>query len=336
MSQPLDRYISDIDSALRSMNSMNFKPPRIFHNGLVRGILAKGGKKEFIKFVRDGDPIDEVVLFRVDPTNKILRRKDGKEGIYDYLIQSENKRKRNRRMGAADPVPIVRIPRKAYLKIHEKALSGRRSDDVFSPLDKYVRSGTLTVGNTTNTSTVVGTLSHLSESNTIIKVLTSKFEHDHEMLLLLEALKNGSVIVEESESDASVGPSRRAKGMFAEDFPPELIISLLEEIDSLWGLSDFKEEFESMKREFIQVSREIEVLEEKVRQGERELEETKGFLGNMQRAQFQADSLATGNEGGGVVGLIESTKQDIAELEERIMSLQRMKEMRGTRDETVT
>lgn len=291
MSQSLNSCLNEITESLESISNRNFKHPGIFHNAVVSGMLTNGGKKEFVKLLRDGEPNEELSLFEVDPKKRTIRRRDGKEGVYDYLTEKESILKRNRRMGIEDPKPIIQIPKEFYLKQHEKVLSSKQ--------DNTTRS-TFMFNDSTN--------NYSNNDNGAFKVLFSKFTDDIQITKLLQALQNGSVFMEDDGHDSDSMPKRR-KTMFVEDFAVDLIIKVLNEIDNLWSLSEFKNEFSTLKQSFSEISEKVNEVEMQIQSQEKELEAATSYS----------------SSSNSIVRLIETNRKEIMEMEEEIRELESKK-----------
>ena len=289
MSQSLNSCLQEITESLGSISNRNFKHPGIFHNAVVGSMLSKGGKKEFVKLLRDGEPNEELSLFQVDTKRRSITRRDKRQGIYDYIVEREAKIKRNRRMGIPDPKPIIQIPKDFYLSQHEKVINSSRNK------------------NGRNSFIFQNTTGELGSTNNAFGVLYNKFKNERMTTKLLEALQNGSVLAQEDDTDHSNHAAiKRRKTMFVEDFPIDLIIKVLDEINNMWSLSEFKDEFNTLKQSASDLSMKIKDIQT-------ELEIQEDEINNM-------DSYAT--PPASISKLIEVNQQEIADLEKEIADLE--------------
>ena len=125
----LDSCINELNQATESISTLYFKPPGIFHNAVVHNIVNKNTeeyKSRLTKLIRDCNPKEELSLFKVDKNKKTIRRKDGRQGVFDYLSERNDKLRRNRYMGLPDEKPIIHVPKDFYLKQHNKELLGEK------------------------------------------------------------------------------------------------------------------------------------------------------------------------------------------------------------------
>lgn len=290
MSQSLNSCLTEISESLDDINNRKFRPSGIFHNAVIHGMLAKGGKKEFVKLLRDGEPNEELSLFKVDREARTIKRRDGKSDIHSYVVDKESRLKRNRRMGLPDPKPVIQIPKDFYLAQHEKAMGGKATAVT---RNSFIHPNSLRDG---------------VQGNSAFSTLFSAFKKDNQTMKLLEALQNGSVLMDEKESGISKqGDSITQKTMFVEDFPINLIISVIDKIESLWSLSDFKQEFHTLKGSSEELLHKIE--------------ETKHLLED-QENDINTPEVSS-KSSNGITKLIATQKREIAELEKEISSLQK-------------
>ncbi|SMN19305.1 similar to Saccharomyces cerevisiae YKR037C SPC34 Essential subunit of the Dam1 complex (aka DASH complex) [Maudiozyma saulgeensis] len=289
MSQSLNSCLQEITESLGSISNRNFKHPGIFHNAVVGSMLSQGGKKEFVKLLRDGEPNEELSLFQVDSQKRSIMRRDKKRGVYDYIVEREAKIKRNRRMGIPDPKPIIQIPKDFYLSQHEKVINSN------------------TNRNGRNSFIFQNTTGNLGSTNNAFGALHNKFKNDKMTAKLLEALQNGSVLAEEDDSEnINHAAIKRRKTMFVEDFPIDLIIKVLDEINNMWSLSEFKEEFNTLKRSASELSMKIKDVQD-------QLEIQEDEISNMDSYTTPSASISK---------LIEVNRQEIADLEKEIKDLE--------------
>lgn len=288
MSQSLNSCLTEISESLEEINNRKFRPSGIFHNAVIHGMLAKGGKKEFVKLLRDGEPNEELSLFKVDRSARTIKRRDGKSGVHSYVVDKESRLKRNRRMGLQDPKPVIQIPKEFYLAQHEKAIQDKST------------------AVTRNSFILPNTLGDTIQGSGAFSTLFAAFKDDTQTTKLLEALQNGSVLVEEDNSASKVQDgSTTHRTMFVEDFPINLIISVIDKIESVWSLSNFKEEFHTLRNSSEELLHKIT--------------ETKQLLED-QENEMNTHDVGT-NSSSRITKLITTHRQEIAELEEEIRRL---------------
>ena len=286
MAQSLNSCLQEITESLGSISNRKFKHSGIFHNAVVGSMLSKGGKREFVKLVRDGEPNEELSLFEVNSRKRTISSRDKKQGVYDYVIEKEERTKRSRRMGFPDPKPVIQIPKDFYLSLHEKVIDGNNNNK-----------------NSRNSFIFQNSTVDMGETNNAFHVLHEKFKNDKKTTKLLEALQNGSVLMDEDDSDNTTHSNmKRRKTMFVEDFPIELIIKILDEIDTMWSLSEFKDEFNSLKQQSEELSNKIDNIQSQLDIQEDEI--------NSKEAQTSPAS--------NINKLIEMNKKEIEDLEREI------------------
>lgn len=290
MSETLDLCLEEINRSIDSISTLYFKPPGIFHNAVVHNKEGHGYSTIITKLIRDCNPKEELSLFKVDKQKGIPTRKDGKEGVLDYLTERDVNLKRNRRVGLPDEKPIIHVPKEFYLKQHDQALAikRRKTNNLYFDVDTGATS--------------------LREDSNVFELLASKFE-DEQITNLLYALENGSVIVHGQEEDEITGSPKqeRRKTMFVEDFPTEAILKVLNEIANQWPLSEYKEGCSQYLENFKNLNSEIETLKKEVQLQENQLHK-----------QLQMNPSASQV----VTRLIEKEQKDIAQLEQEIARLE--------------
>lgn len=231
MSESLDYCLQQIKKSTESISTLYFKPPGIFQNAVVPG-KDKVYSDLIVELIRDGDFIEEVSLYNTDEHGN-LRRKDGKLGIYDHLLEREALLKRNRALGIPDPRPITYIPQEFYLDQNDHAIKKK---------EKTARDFLFDGSN--------------SDDLSIFDVLLKKFSKDEQIKQFLYALQNGSVITGEDLS--------RRKTMFVEDFPIDIILKVFQEIIGQWPLTEYKEKFEKLTSVYEELQSEISELRHEI------------------------------------------------------------------------
>ncbi|CCF55772.1 hypothetical protein KAFR_0A03370 [Kazachstania africana CBS 2517] len=294
MSQSLNSCINEINHAVDSLSGLKFKPPGIFHNAVIHHIVSDKDKR-ITKLLRDGIEREELSLFKIDPKDGILRRRDGKEGVFDHLTERDVRARRNRRLGAIDSHPVIQIPKDFYLKQHDSELSNKRrrtKNNMF-----------LDVDNATSTK--------ISNNTTgAFKLLFSKFKDDEEVTRLLHALQNGSVFIED---DSTPGQSnKRRTTMFVEDFSSSLIFKVLNEIDNLWSLADFKDEYVVLQEAYNELVSQTNMLRSEIKTQENEIEQ-------QTRTKYNISPSAD------VSRLIAKKRREIEEMEAEIKNIEATK-----------
>lgn len=286
MAQSLNSCILEITESLESISNRKFKHSGIFHNAVVGSMLSKGGKREFVKLVRDGEPNEELSLFEVDSRKRTISRRDKKQGVYDHVIEKEARTKRSRRMGFPDSKPVIQIPKDFYLSLHEKVINGHKNNQ-----------------NSRNSFIFQNSNVEIGKMNNAFIALHDKFRNDRKTTKLLEALQNGSVLMDEDDSDnTNQSNIKRRRTMFVEDFPIELIIRVLNEIDTMWSLSEFKDEFSTLKEQAEELAHKIDDVQSQLDIQEDEI--------NNRESQVSPVS--------NITKLIEMNKKEIEDLEREI------------------
>lgn len=291
--QSLNSCLNEIIDAAEALSNQKFKHPGIFHNAIVHHMITKRNKN-FVKLMRDVNEKEELSLFKVDPKDGILKRRDGKEGIFDFLSERDAKVNRNRRIGIQEPKPIIQIPSDFYLEQHTKELSNNRKR----------KSNSLMFDVTNGTSTIIS-----NATTGAFKLLYSKFESEPEIIKLLNALQNGSVFIEDESEDGSDNSKKRRKTMFVEDFSTKYILDVVHEINNLWSLAEFEDEFVELQNEY-------EELMQKIDQIKSDINKQDLLIKNRYASEEEQSSSNS------VIKMIERTKDEIADLEEQIKKLE--------------
>lgn len=283
MSETLDVCLEEITKSIDSINTLYFKPPGIFHNAVVHDGKGNSYSSIITKLIRDCNPREELSLFSVDPSRKIPRRKDGKEGVLDYLAERDINLKRNRRIGLPDEKPVIHVPKEFYLRQHDQALAAKRQKTSALFFDMDTGTGAAAAGDPG-----------------IFELLDAKLK-DPEVTRLLYALRNGSVTFEGNEN----GDHRST--MFVEDFPTDLLLKVLEEVSNQWPLSEYKEAYLQYSRKYNDLDAEIQLMRRELQLQEEQLQA---------QWQFQPSSSH-------VVGrLIEKEHNEVARLEQELAKLE--------------
>lgn len=242
MSESLDYSLEQIEKSINSISTLYFKPPGIFQNSMVYS-----PNKDYVDIIthliRDGNKKDELSLYELDLKGQ-PRRKDGRNGVYDYLIEREVNVKRNRSLGLPEKKPIIHIPKQFYLKQHDEQVNHKKQK--------------------TMSAFFIDT--HISNKiEGVFNFLLNKFQNDNSIKALLYAMQNGSVITmgEEDSKD-----SKRRKTVFVEDFPVNLLLRVLEEVITQWPIDSyitlykrFNSAYEKIKYEIIDLQEEIKAQE---------------------------------------------------------------------------
>lgn len=277
MSETLDLCIEEISRSIDSISTLYFKPPGIFHNAVVQHDEQGGGYSSIItKLIRDCDPKEELSLFKMDKQKHIHTRKDDKKGILDFLVERDAQLRRNRHVGIPDEKPIIQVPKEFYLKQHDEVLAKKRK---------------LAKGYSFDVDSNAG-----SSGSNVYALLLSKFK-DQEVVSLIHALQNGSVLMGEDNE-----PDRR-KTMFVEDFPTEAILQVLREISSQWPLAEYKEAYSQYFNDYNNLNSEVELLKEELK---------------LQEDQLETLAKANSSSSHVVTRLIEKERRDIESLEKEL------------------
>lgn len=236
MSGELDDCLDQIVQSSESISTLYFKPPGIFHNAIVPD--PNTSYADIItRIIRDGDPQEEVSLYKVSKEG-LPKRKDDKMGVFDFLTEHEGNLKRNRRVGSPEQSPVIHVPKEFYLKQHEQEakLSQRH--------DNYTLDGFKTDG--------------------LFQVLLKKFENDAQVRDLLHALQNGTVFT--GEGDENIENRRRT--LFVEDFPVELIFKVIHEIVTNWPVSEHQKTYSDLLQRYKEMDSEIRQLRAQAKEQE--------------------------------------------------------------------
>lgn len=239
MSGDLDDCLDLIAQSSESISTLYFKPPGIFHNAIVPDPNASYADI-ITKIIRDGDPREEISLYKLDKEG-LPKRKDDKMGVFDFLTEYEANLKRNRRIGSVEETPIIHVPKEFYLKQHEQEAKRIRKQEAFI-LDSVKTDG-------------------------VLEVLLKRFESDQQVRDLIYALQNGTVITGEDEG----GASNRRKTLFVEDFPVELIFKVLNEIVTNWPVSEYQKNYSELLQRFNGIDNEIRQLRSQIKDQEAKL-----------------------------------------------------------------
>lgn len=207
MDQSLSGLLDDINKSTESISNQYFKPPGIFHNAIVNH-LTTDSVIDFTKILRDTKD-REASMFKIDKPHHLVKRKDDKEGIFDYLYQRNLRNKRNRNLGIIDTKPIIQIPKRFYLE--QQRLEISNSIEMES-LRKFYNPNSM---------------SQYSQ-------LLSKFNNNNDAQKLLMSLFQGSIMIEDN-------------------IPMDVIINILQEIDSMWSGSEFTEKQNSLINQYNQL-----------------------------------------------------------------------------------
>lgn len=229
MEQSLNLLLDDINKASDGLSSQYFKPPGIFHNAIVKH-LTTNSVMDFTKILRDTKD-SESSMFKIEKNT--VKRKDGKEGIFDFLTEKQLRQRRSRNLGIHDPKPIIQIPRKFYLEQQRLELSN--SVEIESLRGFY-----------TPMNTTTATSQHSQ--------LLARFQANQEATDLLISLFQGSVIIEDN-------------------IPMEVIINILNEINKLWPGAEFSEKQNDLARQYSRLKELKDKLDKDVEQQEAKIME---------------------------------------------------------------
>ena len=89
MDQSLTLLLEDINKSTDGLKTQSFKPPGIFHNAIVKHLTTEN-VIDFTKILRDTKD-RESSMFKINKAAHVVKRKDGKEGIFDYLAERESR-----------------------------------------------------------------------------------------------------------------------------------------------------------------------------------------------------------------------------------------------------
>lgn len=277
--------MQDITKSCESIDSLYFKPPGIFHNAMIHMAKSRTQNDKTIHLTRlIRDLGEDSSLYSVDDLTRLPKRKDGKPGIFDYLISREVQNRRNRSFAVPESGPVVRIPKRFYLK--QQKLDGEDN----SQKRRFN-------GNNTATTSSFWEITN-SKDSMIIQFLKRKLGDDNMISNFIQALEDGSVILENNTS-------HRRETMFVEDFPIEVIMKVLRQLVEQWPLPEYMEVHEKLSNEYQVLSQQIALLKDEVQLHE----------------DFQSDggnlAAATAQD------FIEKEQEEIRKLKERLNSLDR-------------
>ncbi|CCK69253.1 Spc34p KNAG_0C01400 [Huiozyma naganishii CBS 8797] len=170
MDQSLEQCLGDINQSIASLRSQNFKPPGIFHNSLVHHMVSRD-LGDFAKILRDTKD-QEAVMFKLDGKG-VLRRKDGKEGVFDFLAERETKMRKIAPQHERSAKPLIQIPRKFNLEQQKKELADSSKWDGYS-------------------SSLISL-----ETSSLFTQLLQRFADDAEAQKILKSLRTGGFIIED-------------------------------------------------------------------------------------------------------------------------------------------
>lgn len=229
MDQSLNALLDDINKAADGLSAQYFKPPGIFHNAIVKH-LTTDSVIDFTKILRDTKD-RESSMFRID--KGVVKRKDAKEGIFDYLSERESRQRKNRNLRILESVPVIQIPKNFYLEQQRLELSNSVEIDNLRKLYNP---------NTNNT-----TRSQYSQ-------LLSRFSNDENAKRLLISLFQGSVIIEDN-------------------IPMETVINILNEINNLWPGSKSNLTQQEMSKQYLKLQEMKVKLEKQIQKQEAKMME---------------------------------------------------------------
>lgn len=130
MAESLDRCIDDINRAVDSVSTLYFKPPGIFHNAILQGTSDKASlRKDITRLIKDCNHDEAYLLFKVNPDKQSVSRRDGKQGVFDYVNKRDTNMKRNRRLGKPGEKPIIHVPKEVYLNKDRLDLNNQEKED---------------------------------------------------------------------------------------------------------------------------------------------------------------------------------------------------------------
>ncbi|QHS74626.1 Spc34p [Saccharomyces paradoxus] len=251
MAESLDGCIDDINRAVDSMSTLYFKPPGIFHNAILQGASNKANiRKDITRLIKDCNHDEAYLLFKVNPEKQSVSRRDGKEGVFDYVNKRDTDMKRNRRLGKPGEKPIIHVPKEVYLNKDRLDLNNKR------------RRTATTSGGGLNSfifdTDLIGSSVISNSSSGTFKALSAVFKDDPQIQRLLYALENGSVLMEEESNN------QRRKTIFVEDFPTDLILKVMAEVTDLWPLTEFKQDYDQLYHNYEQLSSKLRFIKKEV------------------------------------------------------------------------
>ncbi|KAL6940203.1 hypothetical protein ACO0QE_004099 [Hanseniaspora vineae] len=244
--QRLEQCLDKLDKHNKSISTLYFKPPGIFHNAVT---TINDDSENITNLIRDVHNEEETELYSVDEHQTV--RKDGQRiGIMDYL-STMNPNART----TADPAnnPVITVPMEYYLKQNELMLESANKNN----RNKRRRTGTAALDEIF--------FSRLDENAFVFDILLKKFSNDAQMKSLIMALRDGSVLDEGSfASSGAKGAGHRRRTLFVEDFPSECIFKIFQEIVTNWPLNEYSTKFNSLLDRFNLVSDQANQLKEQI------------------------------------------------------------------------
>ncbi|KAL3228903.1 DASH complex subunit SPC34 [Nakaseomyces bracarensis] len=306
MGESMNTCLDEIKGSLESISSLYFKPPGIFHNAMIRisdDSQSSNSLNDKIKnLIKGCDPKEESTLFQLEKKNHTLRRKDGRQALFQYLEQRDRNLKRNRRLGYPEKVPVIHVPNEFYIREHneELLLDAQRSKRL-----KTMRGSLLNNNDTmnSNTNTLLADLSHKNIG--LMATLSRKFEGNEDIKHLLTALQNGSVILDDLPQ---TDKKNRRKTLFVEDFSMKTILTLLDEVLEMCPTDDYRKgsiEFHDVAKE---LEEEAERLQDEIQKQNEEL-------------VSRSKPSSANSSSSGVQKLIEKERQKIEFLESQLSNL---------------
>ncbi|CAI1553582.1 hypothetical protein SEUBUCD646_0K02550 [Saccharomyces eubayanus] len=251
MAESLDRCIDDINRAVDSVSTLYFKPPGIFHNAILQGTSDKASlRKDITRLIKDCNHDEAYLLFKVNPDKQSVSRRDGKQGVFDYVNKRDTNMKRNRRLGKPGEKPIIHVPKEVYLNKDRLDLNNKRR--------KTGATGGVGLNNFMFDTDLIGSSLISNSSSGTFKALSAVFKDDSQIQRLLYALENGSVLMEEESNN------QRRKTIFVEDFPTDLILKVMAEVTDLWPLTEFKQEYDQLSHNYEQLSSKLGFIKKEV------------------------------------------------------------------------
>ncbi|KAI8382885.1 uncharacterized protein GWK60_L12001 [Nakaseomyces glabratus] len=303
MGESMNSCLEEINGCLDSITSLYFKPPGIFHNAMIR--ISKDGKEthtlndKIKNLIKGCDTKEETTLFQLDPVTKSLRRKDGRQALFDYLDKRDLNMKRNRRLGHKDEKPVIHVPNEFYIREHDEELL---RDSQRTKRFKAAGHGNDVDSNNTNNTTTALITELFNDDVGLMATMRKKFKDNDEIKNLLMALQKGSVILDEKEG---ISTNNRRRTLFVEDFSTESILKLLDAVLEMFPTEEYKKAAEQYHDVFQELNEESEKLLAEIQLQKDEIE---GRL----KIESSKDSTT------GVQKLIEKERQKIAELESQL------------------
>lgn len=252
----MNSCLEEINGCLDSITSLYFKPPGIFHNAMIR--ISKDGKEthtlndKIKNLIKGCDPKEETTLFQLDPVTKSLRRKDGRQALFDYLDKRNLNMKRNRRLGHKDEKPVIHVPNEFYIREHDEELL---RDSQRTKRFKAAGHGNDVDSNNTNNTTTALITELFNDDVGLMATMRKKFKENDEIKNLLMALQKGSVILDEKEG---ISTNNRRRTLFVEDFSTESILKLLDAVLEMFPTEEYKKAAEQYHDVFQELNEESE------------------------------------------------------------------------------